>query len=161
MNHRSQDPAPFSIASVYAYSMSCTSQAVPIHRNKTNIPITESRLVWSHCNLKATRGQAGARAGEKDRRVMPRHPAGYSLRGAPSFSACFLIPHQRNHRLFSRTGWCPGSVLSQHPSMLLGAAGMLDVLLLVWVTEVFHHLWPLKIPSHFFQGSVSPPDLSR
>lgn len=90
-----------------------------------------------------------------------RHPAGYSLRGAPSFSACFLIPHQRNHRLFSRTGWCPGSVLSQHPSMLLGAAGMLDVLLMVWVTEVFHHLWPLKIPSHFFQGSVSPPDLSR
>lgn len=71
MNHRSQDPAPFSIASVYAYSMSCTSQAVPIHRNKTNIPITESRLVWSHCNLKAMRGQAGARAGEKDRRAMP------------------------------------------------------------------------------------------
>ena len=137
------------------------SQAMPIHRSKTNIPVTLCHPVWSHWNLKAMQGQEGARTGQKDRHAMLRHPAGYGIRGTLSFSACFLISHDRNHSQFSRNGWCPGSALNQCPSMVSGAARLLDVSLLVWVREIFHHLWSLKIPSRLCQGRVNPPDLTR
>lgn len=94
------------------------SQAMPIHRSKTNIPVSLCHSVWSHWNIKAMQGQAGARAGEKDCCAVLGHPAGYGVRDTLRFLACFLISHNQNHSQFSRNGWYPGPALNHCLSMV-------------------------------------------